>query len=193
MGDTTLAEAYFDEAERLVLERDPLALDVVRLHRCFLDVARGDHDDAARRLAAAQTPRSDGVSLVEINDDARIVLRMLARHFSDGARPRLAVGPDALWFEAPGVGRQSLEKYTAARRILDCLVGARLERPGEGVSGEALFEAGWPAVSIAAQSANNRLYVALAKLRKVGLKVILLRQDDGYLLDPGTLVERRAQ
>ena len=91
-----------------------------------------------------------------------------------------------MWFAAPGGGRRSLEKYAAARNILDRLAVERMQRAGVGVPGPELFEAGWPGVRISPQSANNRLYVALAKLRKMGLKLLILRNDEGYLLDPET-------
>jgi hypothetical protein len=51
-----------------------------------------------------------------------------------------------------------------------------------------LFAVGWPNESITPASAANRVYVALAKLRKRGLKPLLLRQNDGYLLDPAVPV-----
>ena len=182
-GELAEAEERFDAAERSVLGRDAFSLSLVRLHRCFLDLAGGDQE-------AAQARMTEATNLIEVSDDARMVLRMLGKLLSAQDAPRLEIGPQASWFCAPGGTRESLEKYTAARRILDRLTDERLARPGEAISGEALFEAGWPGVTINQRSANNRLYVALAKLRKMGLKLSLLRKDEGYLLDPDTLVVR---
>lgn len=189
LGDAEAAEAQLDEAERLVVGRDALGLELVRLHRCFLELAAGDETAAFARIERAQAPREGEPSLAEVNDDARMLLRMLASVMKRGRGPRLEVGPEAAWFRPPGGAVQSLQKYAAARNILERLTVARLGDRAP-LSSEALFTAGWPGVKIAPQSANNRLYVALAKLRKMGLKVLLLRTDEGYLLDPNTPVLR---
>jgi len=189
-GDIAEARDHFDRAERAVLGRDPLALQLVRLYRAFVDLAQGHEAAAIERLAAAQASRDGTPSLVEISDDARLVLRVVTQRLGSGVGPRLEVGSEAQWFRAPGGERQPLDKYNAARRILDELTRARLSRPGDGVSGEQLFAAGWPGVQIKPRSANNRLYVALAKLRKMGLKLLILRSASGYLLDPDTPVVR---
>ncbi len=185
-GALAEAEQLFDHAERAVVGRDALALELARLHRCWLDLARGDDAAAYARVERAQAPRDGGPSLIEVNDDARMLLRMLGTRLRSPAGPRLEVGPEAAWFVAPGGTPQSLEKHAAVRHILDRLVSARLERPGAALSADELFAAGWPGVHISPQSANNRLYVALAKLRKMGLKLYILRTDAGYLLDPET-------
>ncbi len=49
---------------------------------------------------------------------------------------------------------------------------------------EQLLQAAWPDETIQPASAANRLYVALATLRKQGLKRLLLTEEEGYLLDP---------
>jgi predicted ATPase len=181
------AEREMEHAERTIVGRDALTTDLVRLHRCFLELAAGDEAAAFARLEAAQQARDEGApSLVEIHDDARLVLRMLAASMSKVGGPSLEIGPEAQWFRPPGGKRQSLDKHAAARRILDRLASERLDDPGGGLSADELFAIGWPGVSIAPESANNRLYVALAKLRKLGLKGLLLRREEGYLLDPAT-------
>ncbi|MCA9621856.1 MAG: tetratricopeptide repeat protein, partial [Myxococcales bacterium] len=189
-GATAEAIQELDEAERRVVGRDAMALAVVRLHRCFVDLAQGEEAAAERRLALAQAPGEDGgPSLAAISDDARLLLRLVGRQSQAASGPSLRAAADGSWFEPPGGERQSLERYKAARLILARLIEARHAQPGEGLSGEALFEAGWPGTRIAAESANNRLYVALAKLRKLGLKLFLLRDDAGYFLDPNTTLE----
>jgi tetratricopeptide (TPR) repeat protein len=191
LGEVEAAEACLERAERSVLERDALALALVRLYHAFVDLAHGDEAAALRRIELAQSDAADGApSLAEVSDDARLVLRLLAHRLSSASGTHLEVGPTSSWFRAPGGPRQKLDKHSAARRILERMVSERLENPGHGVAGEELFAAGWPGVRIQAQSASNRLYVALAKLRKMGLKLLILRAEDGYLLDPGTPVLR---
>ena len=44
------------------------------------------------------------------------------------------------------------------------------------------FAACWPGETIRPDSATNRLYVAISKLRKLGLHDVLRTGDDGYEL-----------
>ncbi len=145
-----------------------------------------------KRVALAQKSSEGERKLVDVSDDARVVLRMLGSRLAANNAPRLEVASDASWFCAPGGSRQSLQKFASARRILDCLAQARLDTPGTPIEADALFVAGWPGVQISRRSAMNRLFVALAKLRKSGLKLLLLRRGDGYLLDPNTPLLRIA-
>jgi hypothetical protein len=68
--------------------------------------------------------------------------------------------------------------------VLSALADARLERSGESVGRETLLEAGWQGERMHPEAALNRLYVAIATLRKLGLRDALLNRDDGYLIDP---------
>jgi predicted ATPase len=193
LGDVDAAERQLDEAERLVIGRDVLGTALVRLHHCFVDIARGDEAGAYARLDAARAPSEQGgPSLAELSDDARMVLRMLAPPLSRGDGPRLVIGRDARWFEPPGAPRQDLSRFAAARRMLERLARERLAEPGQALSADALFEAGWPGVRIHQSSAQNRLHVQLAKLRKMGLKLLLMRTEEGYLLDPETPLQLAA-
>ena len=45
-----------------------------------------------------------------------------------------------------------------------------------------LLEAGWPGERVLPEAAANRVYVAVATMRKLGLRDVLLSRDDGYLL-----------
>ena len=53
---------------------------------------------------------------------------------------------------------------------------------------DALQSAGWPGERMHPEAASNRVYVAITTLRKLGLKPVLVRRDDGYLLDPEVTV-----
>jgi predicted ATPase len=204
LGELEASDRQLDDAERAIAGRDRLALEIVRLHRCFLDRARGEDAVAFRRIQLATVgedlPPPEGgrvgeggsPTLSEVSDDARLVLRMLSRSMRTGPRPRLEIGPEARWFRAHGGAKQLLDKHASARRIVDRLAREHEDRPGQALSAGELFEAGWPGVTIRAESAHNRLYVTLAKLRKMGLKLQLLRTDAGYLLDPATPVVRVA-
>ena len=102
-------------------------------------------------------------------------------HAADAA---LVVGADGRWFKTAGRAPIHLLRQRAMRLILDRLVSQRLDGDGAGLSVAAIFAAGWPDENIKAQSMQNRVHVALSKLRKLGLNDLLLSRDDGYLLDP---------
>ncbi len=47
-----------------------------------------------------------------------------------------------------------------------------------------LLDVGWPDDPVMPDVGARRVYVALATLRKLGLREVLLSQDDGYLFSP---------
>ncbi len=56
------------------------------------------------------------------------------------------------------------------------------EHAGQALSLDALFEAGWPGENIVQSAAHRRVYTAIGTLRDLGLRDVLIRRDDGYLL-----------
>ena len=80
--------------------------------------------------------------------------------------------------------RDRLERTdrTLLRRVLSALVEARLQQPGVSVSIPHLIERGWPDQQPSYESGQNRVYVTVNELRKLGLKDVLATGDDGYLL-----------
>jgi hypothetical protein len=105
-----------------------------------------------------------------------------------GVPDAFVVGMDARWFQRAGGERVHLLKNRAARLILRRLALHRLHSPGEALALGELFEAGWPGERISEGAANNRVYVTLTKLRKLGLYGLLQSRDDGFLLDPAANV-----
>jgi hypothetical protein len=101
-----------------------------------------------------------------------------------GGDAALVVGSEGRWFKMAGRAPIHLLRQRAMRLILDRLVQKRLEGDGAGLSVADIFHAGWPDENIKPHSMQNRVYVALSKLRKLGLNDLLLSRDDGYLLDP---------
>src|SRR5690606_37177277 len=99
------------------------------------------------------------------------------------SRP-LAIGPDAAWFEPPNGSRVDIARRRTLRRVLARLGVERRERPGAGLSADELFAAGWPGERVDPRCALNRVRVALATLRKLGLREHHRTRPDGYSLDP---------
>ena len=64
---------------------------------------------------------------------------------------------------------------------------------GEAVAELGQLEEGVPVADVAAAvkliCAAGRVYVALTSLRNLGLRDVLIRNDDGYLLDPDAAIE----
>jgi hypothetical protein len=53
---------------------------------------------------------------------------------------------------------------------------------------EALREIGWPGERIGVEAAANRVHVALAELRRRGLKAFIVRLPRGYALVDGLTI-----
>jgi hypothetical protein len=95
----------------------------------------------------------------------------------------IVVGRDAEWIEANGV-RHRLATRRPLRRLLVALAEARCMRAGAALSVEQLLCLGWPGEDPLPEAGSNRVYVAIATLRKLGLGQLLQRWDGGYRLDP---------
>lgn len=215
LGRIDEARAHLDAAEAQ-LDRlgDPVALGVAQVHRAFLDLAEARRADAtgrgaeasahvARAVAAVERarrpPQPGAASPAELSDDVRAALRLLdpalARVSAQGPggitfRPdALTVGPGATWYRTPQGSLHDLRQRRSARLILEHLVTHHPAGPGRGAALDALREAAWPGEKMTAAAATNRVQVAIADLRKRGLKSCLVRRDDGYALDPGLAVQ----
>ena len=181
-------------AQRL---QDPVAEGVVSLAHGYAELA-----DAARAWsrghaaeARAHTERVEARiahAKVDRSDDARAMVRHLSRVIAAlspvSTRPSLQVEPAARGFRAPDGTWHDLRRRQPLRRLLLELIERRGQAPGVAVTAERLIEAAWPGEQIRADAATNRLYVALATLRKQGLKDVILSAAEGYLIDPSLAV-----
>jgi hypothetical protein len=98
----------------------------------------------------------------------------------------LSLGPDACWAAGPDGARCRLTG--PLRRLLLALVRRHAERPGEVLTLWDLLEAGWPGERPLPGAGANRVYVTLARLRRLGLRDVLERFDEGYRLSPQIVV-----
>jgi tetratricopeptide (TPR) repeat protein len=113
-----------------------------------------------------------------------------------GAAP-VAAAPDALvvcargrWFRAPGGSVVSVARWRPLQRLLERLAERREIAPGESLTVEALVAAGWPGERMLAKAGATRVYTAIASLRRLGLKGMLVRDDRGYRLLEGVPISR---
>jgi tetratricopeptide (TPR) repeat protein len=184
-----------------------LARGHVDLARARRAGAEGDAASVARHLEAAlgrmsrafapsTSPDVPADSLYEVRLALRGLERALAEFQRRLVRPELAAGgppgapralrvtADARRFQPPGGPWVDFSKRAAPRLVLKRLVEQRLRAPGSPLPLEALIEAGWPGQRPQGDSGPSRLHMALHTLRKHGLEGLLVRRDDGYLLDP---------
>ena len=96
--------------------------------------------------------------------------------------PGLAVDARGRFYDPPHGPRVDLRRSPVLRALLGALVRARIDRPGEPCSRDALVSACWPGARIAPRSAGNRLRVAIAMLRRRGLRPVLRRDAGGWWL-----------
>jgi predicted ATPase len=96
----------------------------------------------------------------------------------------LALVPGARRFRVPGGDWVMLPRESPMRLILLRLVEAHAERRGQAVALDQLVSAGWPGERMLADAARNRGYMALSRLRKLGLGPLIERNEDGYRLAP---------
>jgi hypothetical protein len=102
----------------------------------------------------------------------------------------LLVARDAGWFEVDGEHRIHLGRRGSLRRVLERLVMLRLEAPGCALSVDGMFAAGWPNERNEPHGVATRVFIAVQRLRGLGLAQAVVSRDDGYLLDPNVELSR---
>jgi predicted ATPase/Tfp pilus assembly protein PilF len=116
--------------------------------------------------------------------EVRLALRLRAPLPAAAPAP-LLLARDGSWFRAPGSDTSiPLERRKAIRGVLRALAQQREERPGEAAPLPSLIEAGWPGERILAAAGAERVYAAVATLRRLGLAGVIQKKADGYLLAP---------
>lgn len=107
------------------------------------------------------------------------------------SRLRLSIGPAAQWFQVADGEPQSLQARPTHARLLGCLADLHALAPEERLDVTALFDVGWPGQAASHESSQNRVHVAPAQLRKLGLSAVLEHVEAGYRLSPDWLVVRK--
>jgi predicted ATPase/tetratricopeptide (TPR) repeat protein len=129
-----------------------------------------------------------------ISSHARVVVTLpesVPAPESQAAPPhRLQAGPSTIWVRLNEGDTIDLERRRVVRRILDELIENRIHQPGRPVPVSRLVEAAWPGQRFVAESGANRVYVAIATLRTLGLGEVLQTRSGGYLIDSHAMVGR---
>ncbi|MFT3775759.1 MAG: tetratricopeptide repeat protein [Minicystis sp.] len=166
---------------------EPSLQTTLALHESHVSLVRATESERTAIIAKAR-------SLAEpwSNDDVRFALRLLlARTRPEALAPAgaLVVRDEGASFRLPDArSAVDLTRRVPLRRILHALARLRVDAPGEPLSTDELVRAGWPGERMSADAASNRVRVALATLRKLGLRDAIVTGTGGYLLDPALSV-----
>jgi predicted ATPase len=123
------------------------------------------------------------VRSLDVRLACRVVERKLVPARERSSHGLLEVAPDGDSFSFEGT-RHSLTRYRTLRRLLLRLVESRHATPGVALAWDQLFAVGWPGERAQAESARNRLKVAISTLRSMGLRDKIIHDGNGYLLAP---------
>jgi predicted ATPase/Tfp pilus assembly protein PilF len=153
-------------------------------------------EGAAVRVAGGQAQVPD-LSVVR-HARARIGWRLIAGEAGVGATKDSGPGPDVTvpmptkglvvhregrWFRFNGRRPVDLTRKRTLRPMLLVLAQHRESQPGKALDVDTLFEAVWQGERALPAARKNRIYVAIATLRKSGLEALVTR-GDGYLISP---------
>lgn len=200
--------------QAIAATRDPFLTRAVALQRLPFDLVSADEAErtgdarraavvraAARdRLQALRAPDESGRSPIDRSFDLLLSFRAVAGLLDDeqvpGSTPAtddsraewpkgaLVVDDEGKWFRTPDGERIDLARRDALRRILHALIAQRTSTTGTALSREALIAAGWPGERLLAAAAANRVRVAVATLRRLGLHDVIVTSPEGYTLSP---------
>ncbi len=207
LGETVPAELA-QRLQRVVVEVPPLRQrreDILPLARQFAEQFSGSPQPLHRKLRLALLRHSYPGNIRELQ---AIVENAVIDHDGDGpiglssdvaarldapatdvtcvskmsAGTSFKIAATGEWFRLDGE-RTDLSKRRTLRRIVAALVQLRQRSPDTAMSLDDLLGAGWPGEEVIAEAGRIRVHVALTTLRKLGLRAVIVRRDEGYLLD----------
>jgi tetratricopeptide (TPR) repeat protein len=201
LGELRAADDRIREALPLIRENATDVEGAIVALQGVLFASRGAHDDAERFFRRAQAlldahkrpvfaaalavlrGENDGSGPLSEFADVRLARRLRAVFSSEVPSPPLFIAEDAAFFRSPDTGEAvSLLRRKAVRAVLRALLEARISRPGVPVSIDALVSAGWPGEKVLAAAGAERVYAAIATLRRLGLRGVIAQEADGYLI-----------
>lgn len=194
-GEHASADAHLEEAEAALASvvRPGFATVLAWMKRAVFFLRARDAVARGEAPRGALPPAPADREGAEVRLARGLAAKAEAAYEAERDAARRRVDVDALvvdvsgrWFRAPGGEAVSLRRRTALRQILGCLAASRERDPGVALPVATLVEAGWPGERVMAKAGVDRVYNAVATLRRLGLREHLLRRDEGYLLDPET-------
>lgn len=137
----------------------------------------GDVALAEERLASLE-------ALVAMGDDREWSTRVARLRAGEGSLLQLSPDGRTVRFDDTHI---DFSRRGPLRRVLLAL--ARAFEQGRRLSSDDVREAGWPGERMLPSSAAARVYMAVRRLRALGLSKIIVTHDDGYGLASGVRLE----
>ncbi len=212
VGKKEVARATLTSAKlRLAGEYGPWTLDNIGALGVIIGISTPDEAEAERKAILESRehplPKNDddddeppfAYRMIETRFGMRILRRALAVRAArakdlgvelERAETSLEVGPDGQWFRPPRGQRVDLGRRYVLRRLLMTLVEMQEAGRGAILTVDGALGAGWPGETLGRKAAANRVRVAIATLRKLGLRRLLLTHGEGYKLDPEVPIVR---
>ena len=88
------------------------------------------------------------------------------------------------WFRAGSQPRVDLECRQVLRRMVAALIESHCSSAQKPLSSQELIDRTWTGERMLKSAARNRLFVSLARLRRLGFSSFLEKQRAGYSLAP---------
>jgi predicted ATPase len=197
-GHADLAEHRMADARRgAQTSRGPVVGLALELHQWTVDLhgapAEGRAEVVRRcreELARVGEAGTAAAETLATSFEARFALRMTKRaleHVAGGAAAGVRVQRAGRWFQVGGQRVVQLGRRASLQRILAALAASHAAE--RGMRQPELVAIGWPGEQILPDAAATRVRVAIATLRRLGLKEHLVTSADGYRLDPGIVVD----
>lgn len=151
----------------------------------------GDSAIAKRWLRSVDARIARATSMRDAGDELRFGLRLVQKeHARFAARARSAlVASDGAWFSISDQARVNLTSKPLLRVLLSALLEQHLRRGDAPASSESLIRRCWPNERFMASVHKNRLHVAIATLRELGLRAHLVGDRRGYRLELIEVIE----
>ena len=119
----------------------------------------------------------------------RLLERLLHDHNEDPVATVLRLSVDGRQCQLANETRDDIGRRGPMRKILVRLAEAREETPGQSIGVDEIISAGWPDEVLQHESALNRAYTTMNRLRKSGFGPWINTLDDGYALDLSLEIE----
>ncbi|MFK8001755.1 MAG: hypothetical protein AB8H86_19325 [Polyangiales bacterium] len=180
-GALEQARSLLREAdERIAASGDTVFSSIVRFHRSLL--VRAEHSGAEEHAEVAELEAEAlRCRLVDVCAAIHPTLRPAAQKSTPGGQVQVATDGSSFTTSLGVV--VDLSERDLLKRTLCALADAHRNSAGVAVPRDDLIAAVWPGERMVSGAAANRLRVAIASLRKLGLRDVIVTRGSAYLLD----------
>jgi hypothetical protein len=164
----------YDSAARCVAEN--------RMRAVLADYLRAT-EAPGRVVRAVESGHELDLAVRTRSGDAAVGFRLGSHSHCHSSRTLLIDASGESFLALDGT-RVRLHERPVLQRLFTLLLNCRCSEEPRSMSASELIAGVWQDERIDRRTGKNRLHVAVAILRKLGLHGILVRRHDGYRLDP---------